>query len=279
MNNPQVIIIPDVHGRSFWKDAINKFPKDLYPNLQIIFLGDYLDPYESYDGISKEEAFVNFEDILDYAKNDSRVTLLIGNHDWHYFVYLDNCRMDKARERNIEHMFKENISMFRLHKIVKLDGTKYLFSHAGITQKWLDMIATMAKDEVEKWNPEKLNLHEDKDESYQWISKIATINETYDFDLFETSLKYHDLNFFSAPISMISRERGGYYPYGSLIWADIYEHIFNDDLPEFYQIFGHTYSFPNTHDPSISPNGKCFAMLDCGKAFTLDIEGNIELLK
>ena len=52
---PEVLIFPDIHGRQFWKDAINKFPKDQYQNLKIIFLGDYLDPYVDYDGISKEE--------------------------------------------------------------------------------------------------------------------------------------------------------------------------------------------------------------------------------
>ena len=39
---PEVLIFPDIHGRQFWKDAINKFPKDQYPNLKIIFLGHYL---------------------------------------------------------------------------------------------------------------------------------------------------------------------------------------------------------------------------------------------
>ena len=33
------LIIPDVHGRDFWKDAANRFPGN------IVFLGDYLDPY------------------------------------------------------------------------------------------------------------------------------------------------------------------------------------------------------------------------------------------
>lgn len=39
------LIIPDVHGRDFWKDAANRFPGN------IVFLGDYLDPYP-LEGIS-----------------------------------------------------------------------------------------------------------------------------------------------------------------------------------------------------------------------------------
>lgn len=46
------LIIPDVHGRDFWKDAANRFPGN------IVFLGDYLDPYP-LEGISPDEAFTN----------------------------------------------------------------------------------------------------------------------------------------------------------------------------------------------------------------------------
>lgn len=73
------LIIPDVHGRDFWKDAANRFPGN------IVFLGDYLDPYP-LEGISPDEAFTNFQEILSFKKaNPDRVTLLLGNHDLQYF--------------------------------------------------------------------------------------------------------------------------------------------------------------------------------------------------
>lgn len=278
MNKPEVLIFPDIHGRKFWKDAIDKFPKNQYPDLKIIFLGDYIDPYVDYDGISKEEAFVNFEDILEYINNDSRIVPLIGNHDWHYFVSLDTCRIDKARERDIEYMFKNNISKFRLSYTLEFDDSKYLFSHAGITQRWLNDIAGMATQEVNKWNPgEGENYIDPKtDEKYIWIEKMSHIANSHDFSLLETCLQKYDDYFYSCPISIISHERGGWYPHGSLIWADIHEHLFNEDLKGYYQIFGHTYSYPSTSEPAISPMGHCWAMLDCGSAFVMDIEGNIE---
>ena len=124
MNNKQILIIPDVHGRTFWKEAINKFPKNEFPNMEIIFLGDYLDPYTGYEDINKEQAYENFKEIIEVAQNDERITLLIGNHDWHYFVYLDDCRIDKLRERNIEKIFIDNIQLFRLSKTV---GEYFLF--------------------------------------------------------------------------------------------------------------------------------------------------------
>ena len=278
--NPEVLIFPDIHGRKFWKDAINKFPKDQYPNLKIIFLGDYLDPYTGYEPITSEDAFINFEEILDYVATDNRVIMLIGNHDWHYFVNLDNCRIDKARERDIERMFKDNISKFRLTYEIELDGCKYLFSHAGVTQKWLKDVTAMASQEVNEWNPGEGDNYVDPktDDKFIWIEKVSHINETKDFSLLEESLQKYDDPFYSCPISMISRERGGWYPHGSLIWADVHEHLFNEDLQGYYQIFGHTYSYPSTTEPAISQMGHSWAMLDCGKAFIMDIEGNIEFI-
>ena len=80
-NNPILLIIPDIHGRLFWISATRK-----YPDLPVIFQGDYLDPYTHYEGILPSEALANFKEIIDFKKaNMERVTLLLGNHDIHYF--------------------------------------------------------------------------------------------------------------------------------------------------------------------------------------------------
>ena len=64
-----------------------------------------------------------------------------------------------------------------------------------------------------------------------------------------------------------------------MIWADVHEHI-NNELKGYYQTFGHTITFPTgPKDYAISPNGKCWAMLDASQAFVLDIEGNIKPLE
>ena len=65
----------------------------------------------------------------------------------------------------------------------------------------------------------------------------------------------------------VSYNRGGYSRDGSCIWADVYEHIFQKNIG-YYQIFAHTYQY-NTKQPIISHN---FAMLDCAKAFMLNLE-------
>ena len=55
----KILIVPDVHGRIFWRRA-----KELVKSYQkIIFLGDYLDPY-SYEGITPDMAFEEFKEII-----------------------------------------------------------------------------------------------------------------------------------------------------------------------------------------------------------------------
>ena len=104
----QILVIPDVHGRSFWKEAVDK-----HPTLPIIFLGDYLDPY-AREHITPDEALANFKDIIAFKQaNNERVTLLIGNHEIHYLdpfykfsrkdeAFIDDALMEIAKRRGGE---------------------------------------------------------------------------------------------------------------------------------------------------------------------------------
>ena len=52
----RLIIIPDVHGRDFWRVAVRD-----YPDGEFLFLGDYLDPYQHED-ITVEQALAGLLD-------------------------------------------------------------------------------------------------------------------------------------------------------------------------------------------------------------------------
>ena len=69
----QILIIPDVHGRAFWKDAVSN-----YPDLPVVFLGDYLDPY-AHENIYQEEALANFEEILAFKQAKGFLIVLPGS--------------------------------------------------------------------------------------------------------------------------------------------------------------------------------------------------------
>ena len=73
----KILVIPDVHGRPFWKQAVEKYGDEVD---RIIFLGDYLDRYENED-ISRKQERENFKEILDFKlENKDKVVMLLGNH-------------------------------------------------------------------------------------------------------------------------------------------------------------------------------------------------------
>ena len=78
MNNPKILILPDIHGRAFYQKALYEA---VDKGAEIVCLGDYLDPYTRHEGINPGEAYVNFKEIVEFARaNPLRVILLYGNH-------------------------------------------------------------------------------------------------------------------------------------------------------------------------------------------------------
>ena len=234
----KILIIPDVHGRKFWHKAeeiINEVDK-------VVFLGDYLDPYK-HEGITFEDALEEFKQIINFkTKYSDKVVLLIGNHDLHYWPQYKSmwgCRRDDINFDVISYLFVNNINLFQIS--YKTD--KYLFTHAGVQQGWLDTIN--GKKKARMTTAFKL------DKEYS----IDNLND----------LLYDCHN----ALWTISEERGGRDPYGSCIWADIYEHLsyFEPPIPNIYQVFGHTMIYPDIHKEYIDSN---FAMLDSQHCYLLD---------
>lgn len=131
-NYNKILIIPDIHGRDFWKKAlelINEVDK-------VVFLGDYMDPY-GYEGITYEQAINNFREIISFKKsNKDKVILLLGNHDWHYISdsVIKGSRFDFEHSREISKEFLNNKDLF--NQVYVFD--KYIFVHAPIRKEWLD---------------------------------------------------------------------------------------------------------------------------------------------
>lgn len=127
----KILIVPDVHGRSFWHKA-----KEIIDEVDyVVFLGDYLDPYP-HEGITFDDAIEELGSILEFKeKYSDKVTLLVGNHDMHYIVreFMDCSRLNEDYRLTMHDFFMNNIDKFQLvHEI-----GNYLFSHAGVYDKWL----------------------------------------------------------------------------------------------------------------------------------------------
>ena len=134
----KILINPDIHGRVFWKYSIEH--KDEFD--KIIFLGDYLDAY-SPDLLVNEKD--NFKEIIQFKKdNPDKVILLLGNHDCHYInsKILHSSRYNPFKASIYHKLFNDNLDLFQLVYIYN----KYLFSHAGVYQKWMDLNKLTLKD-------------------------------------------------------------------------------------------------------------------------------------
>ena len=110
----RILIIPDVHGRTFWKTALDtgKYEK-------VIFLGDYVDPYV-YEGIDNLMAISNFKDILSLKMiYQDKVILLLGNHDLCYLSdqyrgIAENDRYDYENEEELQNLFRGGVDSSNL---------------------------------------------------------------------------------------------------------------------------------------------------------------------
>lgn len=234
-----ILVIPDVHGRTFWKEAVAK-----YPGIDTIFLGDYVDPYPREE-IRNFDVIINLQEIINYASEHPEVTLLLGNHDLHYLCnFGESCRLDQDNRYTIRQMLSENLHLFSIATVRHVNGKNVVFSHAPILTWWIEAVG-------ETTDLEKLvaNLN----------ARLATI-----LDEPEDVARY---------LGHISRQRGGWLTYGSPVWADVLDtNDFNLIPTADYSIFGHTQL---RSDPIVRSR---FACLDCRRAFRLTPTLHIEEL-
>lgn len=236
-----MIIIPDVHGRKFWKQVVT----NLNNGEEMIFLGDYLDPY-SWEGISRRQAIETLHEVIALKQAYPQlVTLLLGNHDMMTYISEDMgyCRTDFDNKEEIRAIYRKFHDFFEMATIRTVNGQKYVFSHAGILANWasdprVQPVLGCESDDIDGI-VEALNLlwHE------------------------------HDPRLFKI-LDHVSHYRGGQQATGSPVWADVNE--WDDQNPDYegvYQVFGHS---QQTSRPLLFLS---FACLDCRKAFRLNEDG------
>ena len=236
MNTP-FIIIPDVHGRDFWRWVLSHRKEEE----RVIFLGDYLDPYED-EWIYWSDAYKGLLDIIELKRTDpEKVVLLLGNHDLHYlFPGLRGSRYNEYQAEKIRKTFMDNMDCFQMAAECKIDGKRYLFTHAGVNKAWVEKYADL-------FGP---------------VDKVTA----YTFN----SLMFKDA--FVEALGDISSLRWGNDRAGSMVWADAEEFEWSEArLPDVVQVFGHTLqdNGPRVIDHSVY-------CLDCRRGFLLNESGVIE---
>ena len=203
--NKKILIIPDIHGRTFWKSAVESGDYE-----KIVFLGDYTDPYEM-EGITNRDALKNFKSIIAFKQqNPEKVVLLLGNHDLHYYseYYYEltgGVRYDPVSAVSLQRLFSKYHSCFQLAWETDWGNKHYLFSHAGVTQSWL-----------------KRNLELIRKPDARHLNRLLHSNDGLE------------------SLAQVGKMRWGNYPSGSMVWADIVELLESKPLPDTYQIVSHT---------------------------------------
>ena len=203
--NKKILIIPDVHGRTFWKSALKTGDYE-----KIVFLGDYTDPYEM-EGITNRDALKNFKSIIDIKRqNPEKVVLLLGNHDLHYYSeyyygLAGGVRYDPVSAVALQRLFSKFHDFFQLAWETDWGNRHYLFSHAGVTQGWL-----------------KQNMELIRKPDARHLNRLLLSNEGLE------------------SLAQVGIARWGVYPSGSIVWADVGEMLLSNPIPDVYQIVGHS---------------------------------------
>jgi len=121
----KILVVPDVHGREFWKEPCQQWQGS------IVFLGDYHDPYPFQ--VSQSKSLENLKELVEfYEENKDRVTCLLGNHCGNYLI------RHRFADREDRHHYNEIKNLIeRLEPKICLQIDKVLFSHSGILLDWL----------------------------------------------------------------------------------------------------------------------------------------------
>ena len=234
MDASRIIIIPDLHGREFWREAVRDFREDT----RVVFLGDYMDPYGD-EWIYWSDAFKSLQDIIEFKKaNPDRVTLLFGNHDLHYlYPQLMGSRFNFDQAPLLRNTFTDNLDAFQMAADFVIGEKRYLFSHAGIHPSW--------------------------------VRKYPALFGSYEELTADTFNRLMFVPEFVDALAEVSRSRGGSSLVGSMIWADIYDHELSVPIAsDVVQICGHT-RLPD--EKPLELNG--VICLDCRRAFLLTEKG------
>lgn len=199
----RLLTISDLHGRTVWKEA------DVGAYDRVIFLGDYTDSYvESDEGI-----YNNLNEIIALKRREpNKVVLLIGNHDAQY-LHFPHYRCSGFRagaQPELSTLFARYDTLFQ----VAHQQRNYLFTHAGVTNKWLAHLQAKTGSAMPALAPD--------------YDLAGLLN-----DIHQQSIRFRNLLFEVGP------QRGGYDAFSGPVWADRSE-TRTDYLRDVHQVVGHT---------------------------------------
>jgi len=209
----RTLFIGDIHGNDGWRKIAGEA---IYCNANVVFLGDYVDSFD----IDPWLIFENLKDIVEFKKkNDKRVNLLLGNHDYAYvFGKTAISGHNHHMAINYRQVINDNWKYFDLAWGITSKEKYTLVTHAGLTTWFYSVLEFVIED--------KTNIMYDVFKDIKW-----------------KELPLHELiNYFkdqSSEIWRVGRERGGVDKTGGILWADKSE-LTRFHYPGIDQVVGHT---------------------------------------
>lgn len=200
MDPRPIIVISDVHENIFWKEAL----KAREPGDRVIFLGDYFD--RRGHGPFAEDPIANFLEICAYAESNPDTILLVGNHDYMYMPWSIQINDWDDRDLAIQKAVMGKIDLLKMAWLDDASGRPLLFSHAGVTQTFLDIHGLKDADDINR-------LWLEKPEAFEWQM--------------------------TDPAKTVLSDRYGDDPWQSPIWVRT-RSLYEDGAKGFHQIVGHT---------------------------------------
>lgn len=210
-----VLFVGDVHNHLYIFDDVQRLDKE-YNFDRIVFLGDYVDDWNT----TNHDSLKTLKKVFDLKEsNPDKYTFCLGNHEMSYLGF--PCSGHQSMLDDVVRLeLIRNIDKIDLYTEVEIGDTTYVCSHAGFTNAYICGVLDMYgeyKGVLEQFQENKLN-----------------------------SLQY---------LRYCSRNRGGYDPYSSFVWADRLELIDSGYVEKMLmpnQIVGHSpvksiYKSPNDY--------------------------------
>lgn len=144
----KILVLGDIHGRTLWKNIVDLEQPDL-----TIFLGDYVSTHDH--SVTEQMQIENLEDILQYKEsNPDKVIMLRGNHDTqHLGYYWAECSGFFPKVK--EYMFSNKERFLKNTQWVHVIDN-VIFSHAGISSKWMENSHIDNPLDINKLEPSEL---------------------------------------------------------------------------------------------------------------------------
>lgn len=128
---PKTLYVGDLHGDlQAFDAACSLFQEEKYD--KIVFMGDYV------DSLTKNDLDILYlmDELIEFKKeNYEKTTLLLGNHEMHYY-FTDNWWKCPGFRTTISFRLRDLFEKHRvMFKVAEANGS-FLATHAGINERW-----------------------------------------------------------------------------------------------------------------------------------------------